>query len=151
MKWNPMVDPRGVMHLLTDIEIKKVRQLEKEWDRAPFKRDKIIIELEILRLYKVAAGRKGEDPQKTLVDWLNEEEKKEFERLTDKTNFARSFENKLKYEVKGHRLFFESICRQSDFRFKQEVEKYLGILAECETRREVQITSSIIRDLLAEA
>lgn len=151
--WVPLIDPgdENILSYLTDLEIQKVKRLEDKWKQAAFKRDQKFIELEILRIYRDAYLRHESKEHHTLIDWLNEEERKEFEQIIKKADSSRSFDERLKYEVAGYRLVFESICRQTEFRFKDEVEKYINMLMQCETHREVEIITSIIRDLLAEA
>lgn len=146
-KPNPYILTQEMKKYLNDFEIIRVKDLQGKLNRAPFERDKKALEIEILYIYRDAINRYNEEHPQTLWDWLNDEEKSEVNKITEKIKKSQNFRESRLYEASVYQIYLNSICRHTDFQFKNLVEKYLKMLKVCETKRESEILVSIIIDL----
>lgn len=138
---------------LSDIELRKVKQLKASLRQTPKDPKRAEIEKEIYQIYLNAVQRNKKEEQVSggLKDWLDVDELASFNELKEKIKTAKTTKLVFRYEAMLYEVYLNSINKQTDFKLNVEVRKYIDMMKECETEREAKILSTVIVDLLRTA
>ncbi|MFS0674959.1 hypothetical protein [Ornithinibacillus sp. 179-J 7C1 HS] len=146
MDWRPMIDPgdERVLNLLTDLDIRKIQQLEENMSRTTLKREKLSCEKEILNIYLKAIER-NKGKQMTLGDWLNQEELDKVNELKERIVDS---DKPYHYEAMAYEVYLESISRQTNFDQEKDVRACIEIMKNTESNEEAEKLAIEILTLL---
>ncbi|GGA79191.1 hypothetical protein [Ornithinibacillus halotolerans] len=147
MNWKEIINlDDEKLDLLSEIEKKRMSNLEKNYREAPTSLDKLAVEKEILTLYLQAIER-NKQKKKTLGEWLNEEELHQIDLLR---GIITESDRPYYYEALIYQVYVDSICRQTHFSKEEQVRQMIEEMKNTNSDEEADELAKTILSLLRE-